>query len=302
MPSSFPTSVLIQGSGTPIVLLHGGPGLNAESLAPVGRLLSSDFRVVAYDQLGSQSGHLNIARLIQQIEELRLRLDAETLVLLGHSWGAALASMYAAAYRARVAALVLVHPMEVSSAHLAVTQREWERRRPWRDRFRTWANQREILRTRSDGARREALEAEQLLLDFRLTCSDAPTGSALQGVSFAGYDWQAAEMIWRDLEICWPGSCDGSYDLCPVFRSIEAPVQVIVGARDVIDPESSRQIAELTGGEYLCLQSSGHWSFLEQPEEFKASVCGFVQRVHAGSRRSFPLQESKALKASAGVR
>lgn len=212
--------------------MHGGPGLSAESLAPVARLLRNDFQVVAYDQLGSQTADLSVARLLQQIEDLRRRLGTETLVLLGHSWGAALACLYAAVYKARAAALVLVHPMEVSSNHLAVTQREWERRRPWRDRLRTWAIQREISRGGCDAARRNALEAEQLLLDFRLTCADGPAGSVLQDLSVMGYDWQAAERLWKDLERCWPGADEGSYDLCPVFRSIEAPVRVIVGARD----------------------------------------------------------------------
>jgi len=303
MSNSCLSSAVVEGSGTPILLLHGGPGLSAETLAPVARLLRNDFQVVAYDQLGTQTPGLSVARLIQQIEDLRRRLGLETLVLLGHSWGAALACLYAATYKERTAALVLVHPMEVSSNHLAVTQLEWERRRPWRDRLRTWAIQREIARRRCDAARRNALEAEQLLLDFRLTCADAPKGSALHDLSFMGYDWQAAERLWKDLERRWPGADEGSYDLCPVFRSIEAPVQVIVGARDVIDPQSSRQIAELTQGEYLCLQRSGHWSFLEQPREFKASVCSFLQQVHRGSRHSVPLQETKPLKASAaGVR
>ena len=80
-------------------------------------------------------------------------------------------------------------------------------------------------------------------------------------------------------------------------------MQVIVGARDVIDPESSRQVVELTRGDCTFLHHSGHWSFLEQPREFKTSVCSFLEQLHVGSRRRVPLQETNPLKASAaGVR
>ncbi|WP_017590901.1 alpha/beta fold hydrolase [Nocardiopsis ganjiahuensis] len=83
---------------TAVVLLHGGPGL-WDYLGPVADLLDTELPVYRYDQRGcgrsSASGDLSVERYVADLEELRLHWGHERLVLIGHSFGAALALAYA---------------------------------------------------------------------------------------------------------------------------------------------------------------------------------------------------------------
>ena len=301
-------SLWIEGSGPTVVLLHGGPGMDARSVSPISRLLRDNFQVVRYNQRSSHhraagESELPIRALLQQIEELRHHLAAESLLLLGHSWGAGLAALYADSYPDNVSGLVLVHPMEISSPHVSVSLRELERRRPRQDRKRSWQIARQLRQLSPDDVRREALEQEQLRLDFRLTCADAPCGQLLESFDLGNYDWRGAEVIWRDLERNWPGTEHADYDLTPVFRSLRVPVQIVSGEQDVIDLLSTLKIVEITGGELVRLAESGHWSFLEQPEEFKDAVCRFLrecgaQATHAKRSAVGEAKPAKALTAS----
>jgi pimeloyl-ACP methyl ester carboxylesterase len=103
-----------------LLVLHGGPGGNHDSLRPL-EALSPAYRVVLYDQRGagrsarlpvSPSDPASLAKLsleqnVEDIEALRRKLGRERVALIGHSWGAALAVFYAAAYPAHVDKLII---------------------------------------------------------------------------------------------------------------------------------------------------------------------------------------------------
>ncbi len=104
----------------PLVIVHGGPGGNYLSLQ-VFESLAPAFRVVLYDQRGTGESdrfpiagedpqalaRLSAAENVEDLEALRQKLGAERLSLLGHSWGGALAVLYAAAYPEHVEKLVV---------------------------------------------------------------------------------------------------------------------------------------------------------------------------------------------------
>ena len=88
------------GPGVPLLAMHGGPGGTScrfEVLAP----LANERPVIFYDQLGSgRSEHptdtalWNFPRFVQEVDAVRRALKLDTLHLLGHSWGGALAAEY----------------------------------------------------------------------------------------------------------------------------------------------------------------------------------------------------------------
>ncbi len=97
-----------------MALLQGGPGLSSRSVAPIAELLRDRFRTVRFEHYASTVGDL-----VEEIEAARAALGAERWFVLGHSWGAAMAALYAVRYPERTQALVLAHPMEVSSQYCA---------------------------------------------------------------------------------------------------------------------------------------------------------------------------------------
>jgi proline iminopeptidase len=100
-------------AGFPVIFLHGGPG---SQVRPVHRRFFDPrfYRVVLFDQRGcgrstprGSTEENTTARLVEDIEVLRLHLGLESVLLFGGSWGATLALAYAAARPRRVAAMVL---------------------------------------------------------------------------------------------------------------------------------------------------------------------------------------------------
>lgn len=99
--------------GIPALLLHGGPG---SSSTPRQRefLNGARYRIIQFDQRGcgrsmplGETAHNHTDALIEDIEALRRHLRIERWLVIGGSWGAALALVYAARYRERVDGVLL---------------------------------------------------------------------------------------------------------------------------------------------------------------------------------------------------
>lgn len=99
--------------GAPALFVHGGPGGGCN---PNDRRLfdPARYRIVLFDQRGCGRSlpHASLAAnttalLVTDIEALRRQLGIDRWLLLGGSWGATLALVYAQAFRERVSALVL---------------------------------------------------------------------------------------------------------------------------------------------------------------------------------------------------
>ncbi|HET9615120.1 MAG TPA: alpha/beta hydrolase [Candidatus Limnocylindrales bacterium] len=101
------------GDGDPIVLMHGGPGLDHISLAPF-RALAGRHTVVFYDHrcngrsTGAPVTSMTFDNLTADADALRERLGFERWTVLGHSFGGHVALEYALRYPQRVSRLVLL--------------------------------------------------------------------------------------------------------------------------------------------------------------------------------------------------
>lgn len=99
--------------GIPALLLHGGPG---SSSTPRQRefLDATRYRSIQFDQRGcglstplGETAHNHAGALVEDIEALRRHLRIERWLVIGGSWGAALALAYAARHRERVDGVLL---------------------------------------------------------------------------------------------------------------------------------------------------------------------------------------------------
>lgn len=109
--------VRTMGAGRPVVLMHGGPGLDHTTLlglAPLAR----DYRLVFYDhrcngRSGGDPRTMTWDNLTADADALRATFGFDEWVVVGHSFGGHVALMYALRYPARVSQLVLLD----SAAH-----------------------------------------------------------------------------------------------------------------------------------------------------------------------------------------
>jgi len=100
------------GKGTPMVLLHGGPGAGSYYLKPFDDI-GDDRRVIRYDQLGAGKSDrltdttlMNIPRFVEELDSLRRALAIDKWFVNGHSWGTVLALEYYKAHPEHVAGIV----------------------------------------------------------------------------------------------------------------------------------------------------------------------------------------------------
>lgn len=114
----------------PIVFLHGGPGapLRESDREFFERFARQGYDVYLYEQVGTGRSEplqnlrdYTVRRNVDDLEAIRRTLGAERLILIGQSWGAALAARYAAAHPQQVAKLLFLSPGPMStSGELAI--------------------------------------------------------------------------------------------------------------------------------------------------------------------------------------
>ena len=103
----------------PIIYLHGGPGghIKDDIISSLSPLADEGFDMYFYDQVGGGlSGRLNditnytVDRHIRDLAAITEKLGARKVILIGQSWGAILATLFAAKYPEKIERLVLTSP------------------------------------------------------------------------------------------------------------------------------------------------------------------------------------------------
>jgi proline iminopeptidase len=106
------------GSGPPLVIVHGGPGMDHGSLAADLVPLSKTHRLIFYDQRGGGRSTLPddpkllaIEHSVADLEALRLHFGFDRMTLVAHSFGPAVAALYALEHPDRVERMVFLGPI-----------------------------------------------------------------------------------------------------------------------------------------------------------------------------------------------
>ncbi|MER6422539.1 alpha/beta fold hydrolase [Streptomyces sp. NPDC001137] len=261
------------GSGEPLVLCHGGPGL-WDYFEDLAELLADLTPVVRWDQRGcgrserEVTGPWTLDRFVADLDAVRRHFGLERMRLLGHSWGAQLALSYALAHPERVSLLVYVsgtgigpdsdwHPAFLANllARLGEQPERLVRRRelddlPVRsdDEDREWA----ILQWSAEFQDQErALERAERMADpwFGI---NRECGKALN--QERGRSWGTPEL----------------HDAC---RALDLPVLILDGAQD-IRPRSAVDSLEraLPRVRRVILPDAGHMVWTDDPKGFREAV------------------------------
>jgi pimeloyl-ACP methyl ester carboxylesterase len=105
-----------RGHGPTVVMIHGNAGSLEDFEFGAIDALSSNYRVLAIDRPGHgksdrpNGGNANVEFQARLLHHVLSSLSVAQPVLVGHSWGAALALSYALQYPTEVSALILVAP------------------------------------------------------------------------------------------------------------------------------------------------------------------------------------------------
>lgn len=264
------------GSGEPLIIVHGGPGMSHDYLVPqLIDLLANDYQLIFYDQRasGRSSGvddttRLTISQFVRDLEMLRLHLKINRLNLLGHSFGGLLTMYYTISYPDNVNKLLLIDSSPAS----------WELNFPY---FRksiaerqTEADQQELssIKLKDDFGINPDLMDRYMKIFFRAFFKNPSLSQNL--VLGINEHWLlnynvTGNFIWRDL---------GKYDIHDKLMLIRAQTLVMHGDNSVISIKGSEEIAKkIPNSRLVIMKDVGHFPYIEDPKAFKRTVRNFLR-------------------------
>ncbi len=251
--------------GLPAVTLHGGPGLDhayvGRALAPLeGRLdlAHLDLRGCGRSEGPGDFSGFDWRTWVDDVEALRRHLGVERWLVIGHSFGAALAVQYALEQPGRVSGLVLWAPCLAPAA-----PGERLARRP--------AAELEALgRLLGDPAQGDAAFRQRTLAALPAYFRRRPTPA--QREPFVRAHLRAAPFDFAKRQVL------PRLDLRPELQSVSAPTLVVAGDSDfLVSPQAAREIAGLLPhGRLTLLDRCGHFPGLERQRAFCAAVRGWL--------------------------
>lgn len=267
------------GSGPPIFVLHGGPGRSHRYFLPHLEGLADDHQLVFFDQRGTglSDGKLalkaiSVDQFVEDIEALRVAMGFDRITLLGHSWGAIFALFYAFTYPDHLDRLILVNVRPVTN-QFVVEHGDTIRERL--QRLDTKAQQ--TLTTICERPTSElSLEQQQecLLLAAQIDFFDPQKAIMMDAVTEENSAKNGSTV--RSLITTNFNQKHGAIE--PGLATVKVPTLVIHGAYDPIPLASAQYIQrQIAGSQLVVLPESGHFPFVEQPEQFVATVQAFLR-------------------------
>jgi proline iminopeptidase len=266
----------VVGSGAPIVIVHGGPGLDHSYLRPGLDVLGGSHALVYFDQRGTgrsdaelDSASINLDAFVGDIDALREALGHERIILLGHSFGGLIALAYARTHPERTRALVLVSSEEPGSRFRDQTEERARRARTPADSAElaqataspAFAARDAVAMTRMyRAAFRTTLRDPRRVGELRLdlsprTAQNGPDVRRLLGNSLLDVDW------WDDLAL------------------VHAPALVVHGRFDAPPLAMAQALASALPAGRLVVLETGHFPYVEDPSALLAAVATFLAAV-----------------------
>ena len=265
--------------GTPLLVVHGGPGMPSYYLESLTAL--ADTRpVVLYDQLGcgrsdrpEDPSLWTVPRAVAELESVRRELGLHSVHVLGHSWGGFLALAHARRHGDTVASLVLSSPL-VSVTGWMADARELLAGlpAPVRDA---------IVRHEAAGTFDDPAYVEATAQFYRRHfCTLDPWPPELER-TFEDLGEGPYHAMWGPSEFTQTGTLQGA-DLTPTLPELRVPSLWIGGSEDEVSPARLAAFAELASGRVEVFEGGSHCLHLEQTSRYLAAVESFLAAVEMG--------------------
>src|SRR3954452_11506698 len=268
LPDGYGLFVDEVGSGFPLIVLHGGPGMDHTMFRPYLDPLGDDFRLLYVDERGQgrsdrvEPATLSLEVFARDVDLLAEALQLEGFALLGHSFGAIIATYHATELGTATAYVISAGgdssealDADVAAALEALGDEGKEIAASW-----------EAEKTVETEEQLKQLLHDQMPFHFH---GEPPPGYGEETVG-------APEVLRHFAQIGY-----GSFDYRPKLSEIDRPTLVIVGERDrTTTPRAARILhGGIPNSELIVIPDAGHMSFVEQTEPYLAAVRRFLSGV-----------------------
>lgn len=269
------------GSGTPVIILHGGPGLDQSYLLPQMQALAKNHEVIFYDQRGSGKSletkinpyYITLDQFTKDLEKLRKQLGITQFILLGHSWGGLLAMNYAIKYPHNLTALILVStaPADFKGQQAFIAESA-KRTKSVKNKLTPLSNYQEF----------EKLSASEIAKLYRILFSichfynsgDAEQLSLTMSAASAKSGARVREVMSKT---SW---LRPDLNLLPQLKKLNVPTLILHGQQDVIPLWTAKEIqAAIPDAKIITLKKCGHFPYIETPDEMFSQISNFLLGV-----------------------
>jgi len=283
-----------RGEGIPVLVIHGGPGFPPSESWPGLRALENDYKFYYYHQRGcgrstkpvdrfeSRNFLQNMAKLdkllgfsaqLADIERIRRILKQDKLLIIGHSWGGFMASLYAVEFPEHIDKLILVDP--AGMLKMPVEDGLFERIK--------------ALLPEQQHAKYDAFlgkyfdygnifkKSEKELIEINLGFAKF-FGEASKNFGVEIYDTVQLDSEWVGgwMVHAQYFSLGMKFDYRPELKKVKVPVLVLHGEKDLLPASVSREYADLfPDGSFTMIRNASHFPQLDQAEDFGQACFDF---------------------------
>jgi proline iminopeptidase len=266
--------VKVIGKGSPIIIIHGGPGLNHTYFLPHLNDLSKKHKLIFYDQraCGRSSGKLDSTQLtmellINDIESIRKHLHLEKVSILAHSWGGLLGMEYAFTFPDNIKSLILVNSVSPASGEFEAETNATINKRYSKQDSTTRAR---ILRSNEFKAGDLPTIHSLFMLSFKQTFYNQQLTEKLNLVLPADFKAKREKLFFLSKDL-------SKYNYYAKLNGIKCPTLIIHGSYDGIPIDLPRKIqSNIPGARLHSIEQAGHFPFVEQPREFTKAINQFL--------------------------
>ncbi|RSK43686.1 proline iminopeptidase-family hydrolase [Bacillus canaveralius] len=253
-------------SGTPVIILHGGPGSSSYSLKGL-KELSVDRPVIIYDQLGcgkssrpTDPSLWRIDRFVEELSQVRHALNLDEVHILGHSWGTTLAAAYCLTKPSGVKSVIFSSPC--LSAPL------WEQDQK-RNIEKLPMEVQETIKLCEENGTTDSKEFKDAIKVFNkeFVYRKEPAPEWIK--ENASYrNQEVYEIMWGPSEFSVQGNLK-TFDCTAQLKDITCPTLYTCGRFDEATPETTEYYSSLTpNSNFHVFENSAHMPYLEEPEAY----------------------------------
>lgn len=263
------------GQGYPMLLMHGGSGLDHSYFRPWLDPLGDTAELTYYDQLGngrssrpeSYAG-IDLDTWADEADALRAALGHERIILLGHSYGGFIAQQYALRHGDHLAGLILSNTAPALDYPEVIA-----------------ANAQKY------GTPEQAQIALGGLSDPSAVASDEAwreIWTKILPMYFHHYDPQIAQAMDEATQYSVGAFARGfavlgNFNTLNRLGEISAPTLLIGSRYDWITPSergAERLHAAIPNSELVVFENSGHFPFIEEQDAFLTTVRNWLSRLY----------------------
>ena len=267
--------VKVFGRGEPLLVVHGGPGLNHTYFLPHLESLSQNYTIILYDQRACgrsaipSTDSLGLKFFVDDIDAIRRELGYEKINILGHSWGVIPVVRYGIDYPDKLKTMILCNPVSLShefDTEIAAIQKKKTTTSDSVERS-------GIVRSAEFKSGNPAAYEEIMKLAFRHSFATQSNSSKLQ-IELPENFLKANRALLTGL-----GKDLGQYNYHPAVSKFNFPVLILHGQHDALPLKISQKIqSSIPHSQLILFEKSGHFIFIEEPEKFREALATVIRQ------------------------